>query len=252
MAVNKKQITLLAVVVFIILLFLAGFYYYSQLKAVNYLIPGVPYYGMTGLFFLNANSSIIASSLDILNYWGDKGTGYKDLRTMFPPDLPVKMTAVKKFFEDNGYQTYLSNFTQKGKGIDEIKKYVNPESKIPVIVFQKRSADPNSPSSGSRVIIGVFDKDKKVVVQDQLFGHNYEISYSDFEKMISDKSSILAIWPSDKIKGTIAGPNYNQTYAPRTDRRNVQVPVSLKLADAAYYGSAAGNNDFAKAIPQIH
>ncbi len=202
-----------------------GWFYYFQIYHVNYLIKGVPYNGIYNLFFERADSTLISSMMDILGYWGDKRITLSQLLEKFPPpDItrkpapPASIQDVKKFFEENGYETYYWTSTDSGKEIKEIKKFVNSVKKIPVVVYQKRSFDEESSAKAFRVVIGIFDRDKKVIVHDHNFGNNYEISYQDFEKMFrNDARVILAVWPSDKIKGQIAGPNYNAPYPSRLE-----------------------------------
>lgn len=242
---NKKQTIILIVV--LALLGVVGVYYYFWFGKVNYLIPGVPYNGIYNLYFEPANSAKFATILDVLGYWGDKRSGGpSDLAQKFPLTENLSLPDIKKFFEDNGYETYQWYSAEPADEIKEIKKFVNPQEKVPVIVYQRIHHDKDS-IFVTRLVIGVFDKEKKVVVHDYAFGNNYEISYGDFEKMSQTRTrrTILAVWPSDKIKGLIEGPNYNVPYPERLEAMDkVGNIVATKLMPAII---ARRVNNFEKA-----
>jgi hypothetical protein len=238
---SKKKILVYIFILFIIEAAAAGalFYFYrisqipqAQQKEVNYLIPGVPFNGIYNLYFQRADSTAISSVMDVLGYWGDERFNVPALKKIFmvptsspeaifyPYEIP-SIPKIQKFFEDNGYKTYIWFAIKPGGEINEIKKFVNEEKKIPVIVYQKRTVPETSSApffsvAGDRVVIGVFDNDKKIIVQDHDFGNNYEISYDDFEKMFSANiRAILAVWPSDSLKESLRGPNYSTPYPAR-------------------------------------
>jgi len=243
---NKNQIIRVSLIVFFVAALLAGgWFYYTQVLQVNYLIQGVPYNGVYNLFFQRADSKIISSVMDILGYWGDKRFNVAQLIEKFPPPdiitqkrlAPILIQDVKKFFEENGYETYYLESADSGENIRKIKEFVNPEKKVPVIVYQQRSPDESS-LKGMRVVIGVFDKEKKVIVHDHDFGNNYEISYPDFQKMFTgDAGVILAAWPSEKIKGIISGPDYGISYPKRLEVMDRTGDIlAIKRAWAEKYG----------------
>ncbi len=65
MLLRKKWIIL--VVLFIVAgLLIFGFFYYPQIKKINYLISGVPYYGFYNHFFDIGNVTVVTSISDIL------------------------------------------------------------------------------------------------------------------------------------------------------------------------------------------
>lgn len=225
---NKKQIIILIVV--LTLLGVGGTYYYFWLGRVNYLIPSVSYNGIYNLFFQGAavDSSEISSILNILGYWGDKRFAASDLAQKFPtsrfatstPVSPMTLKSeVQNFFMENGYETSEWLSVKPDNVIEEIKQFVNSKKKTPVIVLSKRTLDErnNVHIFMVQIVIGVFDNSQKVIVHDHYYGNNYEITYGDFVKLFQAGTGILAVWPSDKIKGSIAGPNYNATYPQRLE-----------------------------------
>jgi len=216
--IKDKKFYFLVIVVLLVIagLFFAWRIFYFQ-PEVNYLISGVPYNGIYNLFSQNADSTRISSVMDILGYWGDERFKLSDIKDKFPVNKPVYSQELKKFFEDNGYETYRWTVFEAGGELRQVKKFVNEKKKIPVMVFQRFAVQPGIDVAGYRVVIGIFDQDKKVAVHDHYLGNNYEISYDNFEKMFAnDARVILAVWPGEKLKETIKGPDYSRPYPPRT------------------------------------
>ena len=200
----------------------------AEKHQINYLIRGVPYFGFCNLYFHQADSTIISSIMDILDYWGDERFGIEDLKEKFLAESQNKPSTIQmlNFFRENGYQAYRWASMEPGKELKEIKKFVNPEKKIPVIVFQKSSLNLENKIRDFRVVIGVFDDEEKVVVHDHNFGNNYEISYSDFESMFQDDArAILAVWPSFGIEKFLSGSDHQSDYLQRADLFNKLGPL---------------------------
>ncbi len=249
--ISTKNIFLIVLVLFVIA---GGFFYYFYYndnggQQVNYLIPGVPYYGFYNHFF-DADSAAFTSTADILGYWGD-GVNPPDLLDKFIKgdsntsdrakrasqiqDINLNSSQIRSFFQERGYETYRYATAQAGNEINEIKKFVNPKKKIPVIIYQKRSIDSARAAYGFRVVIGVFDKDKKVIVHDHDLGNNYEISYQDFEKMFQPNARvILAVWPSEKLAAKLERPDYTKPYPNRLKAMNNVGELLIKAGDALW------------------
>jgi len=238
---NRLRILLGVFVVFVIG---AGLVFYFYFPKTNYLIPGVPYYGIYNHFF-NADSLAVTSVADVLGYWGDKRFSLQDLTGRFSASVNEgnednattttfnSTLNIQKFFQDNGYETFRWASNEPGGEIGQIKKFVNSKQKIPVIVYQKRSENPQRLSRGFRVVIGIFDRGKKIISHDHDFGNNYEISYEDFEKMFSDNSrAVLAVWPSKELLSRIDGPNYSLQYPARLAIMDELGELMIKGADA--------------------
>jgi len=250
----QNKIKILLIILGLVVIAGLGFYYFYYLyqPPVNYLIAGVSYYGFYNHFF-DANSSTLTSVADILDYWGDQRFDLSYLKgslllseNSLPKTGSVATQDLQKFFKNNGYETYRWASDKPGNEIKEIKKFVNPEKKVPVIVFQKKSAKPESISRNFRVIIGVMDKEKKVIAHDNFFGSNYEISYEDFEAMFQPNArAILAVWPSAELAKKIKGPDYNLVYPQRLDAMDQLGEHLVKSTDAlAYYY----RNDYEKSL----
>lgn len=244
---NQKPLLKIVIVLFGLIIVAGVFYYFFYyLLPVNYLIPGVPYFGFYNYFF-DADSATITSTADILAYWGDNRFSVKYLTEYFSPSLPEGSAAttspnviyttldIQKFFKDNGYETYRWASKESGSEIKEIKKFVNSKIRIPVIVYQQILPETAS-TTAFRVVIGVFDDNQKVIVHDHNFGNNYEISYPVFQSLFNPRSrAILAVWPSDELKKSLKSPNYSVSYPQRLEAMDKLGPVLATKASQADY-----------------
>lgn len=166
------------------------------------------------------DSPTLSATLDVLGYWGDGRFSAIDLRKIFfpKPGAIFSTTDLENFFKQNGYETYLWFSYDEGSEMAKIKKFVNPAKKTPVIVYQGNApiGDGNVTNS-YRVVIGVSDRHKRVVLHDHDRGNNFEISYEDFGKMFSrDARAVLAVWPSKNLKTEIKGPDFGKKYPEKT------------------------------------
>lgn len=219
---------------------------------VNYLIPGVPYYGFYNHYFQlqlelpRSNPTVLSSVVTLLAYWGDNRFDLADLAEEFPSGGLFSTKEMEEFFIKNDYQTYRWTSRTAGGEIDEIKKFINPGKKVPVIIFQRASFEPVSPFLRYHLGIGVFDQDQKIVVHDYYFGNNYEISYDDFEEMFSPNArSILAVWPSEELKEIIEEPNHQVAYPVRLE--NMDKIGNLLVTKRARANQYAMSDEFEKA-----
>ncbi|MDD2730765.1 MAG: tetratricopeptide repeat protein [Candidatus Portnoybacteria bacterium] len=250
MKFSAKVVVPIVLVLFIITGSLYYFYYYRN--QMNFLIPGIPYYGFYNQFF-DANSSELSTVASILGYW-DKKVNPSDLFEEFAEidssasgrysqiqSLVLYPSQITVFFQKKGYETrfYSPAVDSEIDKISEIKKFVNPQKKTPVIIYQRRSADAERISNGFRIIIGVFDKEKKIIVHDYDFGNNYEISYEDFEKMfdLTNNWAILAVWPGEELTAEIKGPDYSRTYPKRLEAMDNVGEILIKSNDIVWFNN---------------
>ncbi len=121
-----------------------------------------------------------------------------------------------------------------------------------MIVFQKRFFE--TKAAGPRVVIGIYDKNKKVIIHDNALGNNYEFSYSGFERMFSLNSRlILAVWPSDQIKGLIKSPDYSIPYPARTEAMDKLGPLLAEnLSDVYAYWFKYSDAEKSKASYKVN
>lgn len=213
-------------VLLVILIGAIGYYFYTSYgPPVNHLIEGVPYYGVYNLYPDFTSSSI--SMATILRYFHDERVSFKELKNEFPDarhmdadDLSNFQKALR-FFETQGYNTFsikLLDDKYKNQKINEIKRYVKKD--IPVIVIQQKRLDTKNEDIekyGWRVVIGVFDDKKEVIVHDASLGNNYVFSYSDFEKLfVPGASRMLVAWPKDTLAQSFPKPGNSQPYPERS------------------------------------
>lgn len=237
MTVQKKKFLILAVL-FAAIVIAGSFYYWflrgaNQLSQVNHLIPGVPYYGIYNHKFdfrFDNAISLAASVASILGYWGDNRFSLKDLVEQFPPNK-FHTSEVYKFFSDNGYEIGRGMEAGEGLTINRIKMFVNERRNIPLIVYQvPLDSQESLPVVGiHRVVIGLFDKDEKVVLHDYYFGNNYEISYTDFEKMFQlHRGAVMAVWPSAELASKLKKESSPPSYSKRTEAMDKLGPLLIK------------------------
>lgn len=247
----RKKVFLYIAVFAAVILLIAGFYYFSKAITVNYTIAGVPYTGFYNFYLtsipLNAAAKTVSAVSEVLGYWGDKRFDTYYLSKQYPDNRPgAPLSEIKKFFEDQGYQTYgwtyqKSDSAGPDKLIAEIKKYVNPTQKIPVMILEKRSPDSTNAPLSLNVVIGVSDVGQKLIVQDYYFGNNYQISYQDFKRMLLSSSNLvmLAVWPSEQLKSKLKPVSQNSQYPARLQAMDkLGELLATKYADALYdFGS---------------
>lgn len=199
------------------------YFYVSYEPKVNHLIEGVPYYGVYNLYpdFTSAATSIAT----ILRYYNDERVSFGELKSTFPDsrhdkdDLSNFQTSLA-FFKKQGYETFSIRFLDnkyKNRKINEIKKFIKKD--IPVIVIQQKRLDTKDSDlerSGWRVVIGVFDDKKEIVVHDAGLGNNYVFSFDDFEKLFFPGASrMLAVWPNDTLTQSLPKPGNGEPYQER-------------------------------------
>ncbi len=254
---QKKYLipVVLATVIFIVVFVYYWFWQTPEpaeqvVQEVNHLIAGVPYYGIYNHFFdtpFGVRLELTAAVASILGYWGDNRFSLEDLVERFPPDKFFNSEEIYKFFEDNGYERGKVGWvgTKEGLAISRIKRYVNLQQNIPIIVYQVQPGTPERYPGIYRVVIGLFDKNEKVVVHDYNFGNNYEIPYADFEKMFqSNRGAIMAVWPSADLAPSLKRELPAPSYPKRIEAMDKLGPLLTKrnkvvlLARDGQYGGA--------------
>jgi len=217
-------------------------------KKINYLVPHVPYHGIynhiNGFY-----SSPTLATLTILEYYGDKRYTVRQLleRLEFQTQgNPSYIQNLAQFFKENGYEIAFGDPSKTS--LEQIKEYINPQKKIPVMILAKRSEDPlTKHTQEQRVVIGVLDDQKKLIVHDIAFGNNYALSYDDFQKTYVP-NSILAVWPSQDLGSQISGINANYMYPPRLRAMDIVGPLFIERMDAAYLAIIDKNYEEALAL----
>lgn len=161
-----------------------------------YIIPGVPYYGVHNHFagYLEGNTNSVFS---VIEYWN--------------PGLIESLKAKK----NNLYVGNLSevstifgkeNFTAQTikLSLSDLKKYINPEIKTPLLLSLPISVD--QPITVKyyplTLLIGINEKEQKLIFHNYWLGNNYEISYNEFNQLenslpISQRNLYVVIQPTN-------------------------------------------------------
>ena len=224
-------------VIYIAILLLAigagiGWWYFTVGKPVNYLIPGVPYHGYYNHFF-DAFASPVMSTAMILGYYGDSRFSLKELMdeqyfrrgSGFFRYGKFDLGDLGSFLKERGYEVWFADPRKSVLG--EIKKFVNPKRNVPVVVVLRSSGSPEAQASDFGLVIGIFDKNRKVVLHDFLYGNNYEVAYDDFTQR-AVPSAILAAWPSEELAPQLKGPDTAYAYPPRLKAMDIVGPLLAK------------------------
>ena len=153
-------------------------------KVSEYVIPNVPPLSVYDSEMFNGligNSEEIAM-LTILRYWGEEAPLYdrelrSDILSVFPNWIP-DVDKMREFYTSRGYHFEI-NFLSTP---EQLANYINTEKRIPLLFSQP--VDPTDPRSFLfKVLIGIKDNGRTVVIHDTHKGNNYELSYKDFEDL---------------------------------------------------------------------
>jgi len=231
----------------------SGYWYLST--RVNHLIPGVPYYGIYD-GFMDYQNNMVTNTMMILDYYGDERFSPHELLPRFKANGADRdIDWIDTFFREAGYETYVNFDVPQGEAIKYIKKFVNSEQNVPIVIEQKRSPDPKFMANVLRLVIGVFDGEKKLVIHDYSFGNNHEVSYQDFENKFGSTHSVFAAWPSEELKSQLKGIDASQSYSPRLPVMDEIGPyLAGNAADIRLYhikweeDPEAGYDDFRNAL----
>src|SRR3989344_1490935 len=231
---NKRNLYLLGGIILVVIIAGAGFWYWRAQQG-NHLIPRVPYHGIYDCYF-DCYGNPVTSVLTVLEYYGDERFSRDELMKRIPRGDKVSLKMLGQFFEENGYDTYFAT-PPKEKVIYEIKKFVNPDKNIPVIVLKKRSPDPQFEENVYATVIGISDKERKMIVHEYLFGNNYEISYDDFAGIYAPRRfprTMLAVWPSENLAPQLKGKNTALPYPLRLPLMDTVGPFLAKQSDIGF------------------
>ncbi|OGF70161.1 hypothetical protein A3H65_02300 [Candidatus Giovannonibacteria bacterium RIFCSPLOWO2_02_FULL_45_14] len=223
---QKFSIRIVLWLLLAILIGAIGFYFYTSYESpVNHLIEGVPYYGVYNLYPDYASAAISVAT--VLRFYSDERVSFSDLKDMFPDarhkeedDLSNSQKALE-FFETQGYNAFsikLLDDEYKDNKVKEIKKYIKKD--VPVIVIQQKRLDTKESDiekSGWRVVIGVFDDKKEIIVHDASLGNNYVFSFDDFEKLFFPGASrMIAVWPDELLAKSLLKSEKPEPYPTRS------------------------------------
>lgn len=171
-------------------------------KQADYIIQGVPY---KGLYNHKGDNNRIAGDVSaavasLLEYWNPGQIKPLEVSSCFHGLQFASMLEIRgcitKFGDYDIQKVHLNN--------DELKKYVNSEAKTPLLFFLPVSLDQPLDVTyiPAKLLIGIEESQKKVILHDFWFGNNYEVSFDDFNKLWEKtrpnfRNTYLAVQPKD-------------------------------------------------------
>jgi tetratricopeptide (TPR) repeat protein len=162
-------------------------------KNINYVIPGVPYFGVHN--HKDANSLIgfygggdsCSGALSVLEYWNPGQDDFvSSCDGLRDADKERKNTTVI------GYDNFIGFFQNKNFearkekiALENLGKYINSGSRTPLILFLPISTDQPAEVTyfPARVLIGGDHSQRKLIFHDFWLGNNYEMSYDEFNQL---------------------------------------------------------------------
>ena len=163
----------------------------------NFVISDVPFitiYNHTGK---NAYlvTSPAAALVTVLEYYGANfsDADYRNINNKFfdPEDMGMLYVRddIKNYAEQLGYDTKV----EVTGSLSDLKKYINPTSKTPIIIghLLDNNQNPLIKQSPVGVLIGVLEKENAIVIHDYYWGYNKKIGWEDFKKMASSRYLVI-------------------------------------------------------------
>jgi hypothetical protein len=232
---NKKTKLLFAVIIAVIILLVAGFFLWriwqNKNVSADYIIPNVPYFGIHNH---KGNNNVLgpetpSAVASILEYWNPGENSLQEINDNVLAELRdqgVSNENLLTFDKIKAAVSTLGDYNSEvvNLKVSDLKTYVNRAARTPLLVFLPVKADQPIginyfPAS---VLIGVKEKENKLVFHNFWLGNNLEISYEDYSKMINNmapnmRNNYLVIQPkklNEKLK-EVEG-RRNTPYSSRT------------------------------------
>jgi tetratricopeptide (TPR) repeat protein len=202
---EKKRNRIFAFFTFFLFLFLiiGGFFFIINKKnflgkkmektlteKIDFTIPGVPYFGIHNRFGDRKDAIPINSAstiLSIMEYWNPGANSYSQINSIIFDSQQTMVDSVPRsfvldFFNKALGDKYSAELVTLKK--EEIKKYINPEARTPLLVFMPFNVDQSAEINffPATLIIGLRESENKLIIHDFWLGNNYEITFEEFEK----------------------------------------------------------------------
>ena len=264
---RKRAFEILVGVLFLGALCGGGIWLWLKDKEANFVIEGVPpvtIYNHTGINAYIVND-LSAAMVSVMRYYGDplSVTDFKEINSLFfdPENAgeTYRLGQMKTAFEERGYTARI----EVARSIDDFKKYLNPQTKTPVIFSHWMEADQNSSVEFKPfgILIGISDNEQTVTVHDYYFGYSKKISYREFGKLGAFPAQILIVESKDS---NFIPPPLDSDYT-RTPSMDKVEPIINKITLARvashaklpaiafqYYKDAVGSTDFESLVPPYY
>lgn len=181
----KKSFMVRYVAIALFLLGAAGGVLFFRARKVDYVIPveSVTMYRENVIHYPRAHHGGVALVVSLLRYWGDdidfdNAAQIKEIRPMFNDDLGPQADVMRAYFEKYGY-TFTQEILQTPT---DIKKYINAHARTPL--FFNIGFSVKVPTLVDyHLLVGIKEKERKVVFHHFTLGTNYEMDFDDFEKL---------------------------------------------------------------------
>lgn len=176
-------------------------YFLAEELPKTHLIPNVTYYGQyLGSILSNQEPVAIRT---ILSYWGNDNISDETLNQLFEvkqydPKPELNLASIENFFTTNNLKATALYLTDPL----EIKSLI--ANNVPVYVQQQLASNVSEELYSTRVYIGYSDVEEVFIVHDNNFGNNFQISYSEFEKISDEFAAFIMVTP----------PNYSLSKTP--------------------------------------
>lgn len=191
---NNKKYYLIGLGVILFLTVIAVWFFWKQqgkefsqtTPSYDYVIPGVPainLFNHQGDLSYISFGDISASTTAVLEYWNPGENNFVEISNFFNTGKALINGDRIKQFIDNSYEGKYT-FRREHLGVNELKKFINSETKTPLLFFFP--LDKNQALEVSfhplMILIGIKESEQKLVMHNYYLGNNYEMSFADFEK----------------------------------------------------------------------
>lgn len=151
----------------------------------DYIIPGVPsinIFNHQGDLSYIFPSDTTAGAVSVLEYWNPGANNFVEISSFIYAEKEKTGEAIRKLIDAQYKNKY--TFKREKLSINDLKKYINPKVKTPLLLFFPLDKDQavNINFHPLSVLIGIKESEKKIVFHNYYFGNNYEMSFADFEK----------------------------------------------------------------------
>ena len=256
---NKKIFKNSLILVLLIILFV--FYNFIYLK--SYLIPGVPDYTFFSVGFNRGRWSEFYKErfkispyfavLDmIFDYWTGQ-SNYLRSKGAYPPYKEiVHLSDLANFARSQGFEAQVLT----AKNIKDLHKFINSKERTPIVVQQKPDLNYSGKLRPMRLVIGLNDRKRKVIVHDFIFGNNYEISYKDFAELWKETNNAYAVVRPKNYKEILKKMTKKSKYQPRIpamEQKNLLLNVvyAEELVSSTSSKEIFSSKELEKAIREI-